>query len=86
VVLGKACIVRGTRWPCERPAALVSCSPSSKRACAETVQREKEVDELRETLHNLASLLLTNKTIRTTQQGSKDCLFFNNQQSISVGV
>jgi hypothetical protein len=47
---------------------------------------KKEVDGHRETLHNLASLLLTNKTIRTTQQGSSDCLFFNNQQSISVGV
>jgi hypothetical protein len=27
-------------------------------------EAEKEVDEHRETLHNLASLLLTNKTIR----------------------
>jgi len=32
--------------------------------CAETVRCQKEVDELSETLHNLASLLLTNKTIR----------------------
>jgi hypothetical protein len=32
--------------------------------CAETGWRQKEVDELRETLHNLASLLLTNTTIR----------------------
>jgi hypothetical protein len=30
------------------------------------------VDELSETLHNLTSLLLTNKTIRETQQGSTE--------------
>jgi hypothetical protein len=29
---------------------------------------KKEVDEHRETLHNLISLLLTNKTIRQAQQ------------------
>jgi len=33
---------------------------------------KKEVDDQRETLHNLSSLLLTNKTIRKAQQGSKD--------------
>jgi len=33
---------------------------------------KKEVDEERETLHNLISLLLTNKTIRRTQQGSTE--------------
>jgi hypothetical protein len=33
---------------------------------------EKEVDEQRETLHNLSSLLLTNKTIRRIQQGSTE--------------
>ena len=49
-------------------------------------RRNKEVDDDRETLDNLASLLLTNKTIRTMQQGSTVCLFFNNKQSISVGV
>ncbi|MGZ5203230.1 MAG: hypothetical protein ACXWC4_25985 [Telluria sp.] len=37
---------------------------------------KKEVDDDRETLHNLASLLLTNTTIRTMQQGSTVCLFF----------
>jgi hypothetical protein len=42
-----------------------------------TVEKDG-VDELSETLHNLASLLLTNTTIRTMQQGSKDCLFFKN--------
>jgi hypothetical protein len=31
---------------------------------SERFDGEKEVDEHRETLHNLASLLLTNKTIR----------------------
>jgi hypothetical protein len=33
-------------------------------------EKEKEVDEQSETLHNLTSLLLTNKTIRKAQQGS----------------
>jgi hypothetical protein len=47
---------------------------------------KQEVDDERETLHNLTSLLLTNKTIRTMQQGSTVCPFFNNKQSISVGV
>jgi len=37
------------------------------RRCGEA---KKEVDEHRETLHNLTSLLLTNKTIRGMQQGS----------------
>jgi hypothetical protein len=39
---------------------------------------KKEVDDDRETLHNLASLLLTNKTIRTMQQGRQICRFFKN--------
>jgi hypothetical protein len=39
---------------------------------------KKEVDEERDILHNLTSLLLTNTTIRTTQQGSTVCLFFKN--------
>jgi hypothetical protein len=47
---------------------------------------KNEVDDERETLHNLTSLLLTNKTIRTMQQGRLICLFFNNKQSISVDV
>jgi hypothetical protein len=34
--------------------------------------KKKEVDELNETLHNLSSLLLTNTTIRRTQQGSTE--------------
>jgi hypothetical protein len=52
----------------------------------ETAVKQNEVDDERETLHNLTSLLLTNKTIRTMQQGRLICLFFNNKQSISVGV
>jgi hypothetical protein len=48
--------------------------------------KQNEVDDDRETLHNLASLLLTNKTIRTMQQGRQICPFFNNKQSISVDV
>jgi hypothetical protein len=36
-----------------------------------TVEKEG-VDELSKTLHNLSSLLLTNKTIRRTQQGSTE--------------
>jgi hypothetical protein len=50
-----------------------------------TVEKDG-VDELSETLHNLTSLLLTNTTIRKMQQGSNEHKFFNNQQSISVGV
>jgi hypothetical protein len=33
---------------------------------------ERGVDEKRETLHNLTSLLLTNTTLRQTQQGSTE--------------
>jgi hypothetical protein len=33
---------------------------------------KKEVDELSEARHNLSSLLLTNTTIRRTQQGSTE--------------
>ncbi len=57
------------------------------RFADENLQRsERGVDELSETLHNLTSLLLTNTTLRTVQQGSTEQQFFNNQQSISVGV
>jgi hypothetical protein len=42
------------------------------RVVSERHDAKKEVDEHRETLHNLASLLLTNKTIRRTQQGSTE--------------
>ena len=47
---------------------------------------EKEVDGKRETLHNLTSLLLTNKTIRDNAARQYRTKFFNNIQSISVGV
>jgi hypothetical protein len=46
--------------------------PRRNEPCAETALSNKEVDELRETLHNLASLLLTNKTIRGMRQGSTE--------------
>ncbi|QJD99409.1 hypothetical protein HH212_04665 [Massilia forsythiae] len=49
-------------------------------------EEKRGVDEASETLHTLTSLLLTNKTIRRTQQGSTEYEFFNNKQSISVGV
>jgi len=49
-------------------------------------EAKKEVDEHRETLHNLASLLLTNKTIRKRSKAVPNTKFFNNKQSISVGV
>jgi hypothetical protein len=50
------------------------------------VERKKEVDEHCETLHNLTSLLLTNKTIRKRSKAVPNTKFFNNKQSISVGV
>jgi hypothetical protein len=51
--------------------------PAAAGCCGANLQ-EKEVDDNRNTLHNLASLLLTNKTIRRMQQGSLICLFFKN--------
>ena len=51
-------------------------------ACTE---ENKGVDEKRETLHNLIPLLLTNKTIRRNSKQIRT-QFFNNKQSISVGV
>ena len=60
-----------------------------QRTKIETIQRTVEnegVDELSETLHNLTSLLLTNKTIRKRSKAVPNIKFFNNQQSISVGV
>jgi hypothetical protein len=50
-----------------------------------TVENE-EVDELSELMHNLTSLLLTNKTIRKRSKAVPNTKFFNNKQSISVGV
>jgi len=49
------------------------------------MRHKKGFDELSETLHNLTSLLLTNKTIRRNGKQIRT-RFFNNQQSISVGV
>jgi hypothetical protein len=39
---------------------------------------KKEVDEDRETMHNLTSLLLTNKTIRKRSKAVPNTKFFNN--------
>jgi hypothetical protein len=65
-----------------------SCLPELLRfAKRNDSERKKEgLDDKRKTPHNLASLLLTNTTLRTVQQGSTEQQFFNNQQSISVGV
>ena len=60
-----------------------------QRTKIETIQRTVEnegVDELSEALHNLTSLLLTNKTIRKRSKAVPNTKFFNNKQSISVGV
>jgi hypothetical protein len=38
----------------------------------QVLQKNEGVDEASETLHNLSSLLLTNTTIRRTQQGSTE--------------
>jgi hypothetical protein len=62
---------------------LLQRTKSNDPACC---RKRRGVDELSETLHNLTSLLLTNKTIREAQQGSTEQEFFNNKQSISVGV
>jgi len=50
------------------------------------LQKQRGVDELSETLHNLTSLLLTNKTIRKCSKEVPNTKLFNNKQSISVGV
>jgi hypothetical protein len=49
-------------------------------------REQKEVDDDRETLDNLASLLLTNTTLRSAARQYRTQEFFNNKQSISVGV
>jgi hypothetical protein len=51
----------------------------------ECATEKRGVDELSETLHNLIPLLLTNKTLRRDSKQNRT-QFFNNQQSISVGV
>jgi hypothetical protein len=69
--------------PCGLSPALLSFAPSLKTTADSSSYgsfielclngtMQKEVDEHRKTLHNLASLLLTNKTIRRTQQGSTE--------------
>jgi hypothetical protein len=58
-----------------------------KRECFDGATEKERVDELSETVHNLTSLLLMNTTLHR-QRGKvvQNTKFFNNQQSISVGV
>jgi hypothetical protein len=73
---GKAAIVRAVRPLRRRPGLGMMRSLVETRPVFERHGGEKEVDdavdEYFETLHNLSSLLLTNKTIRRTQQGSTE--------------
>jgi hypothetical protein len=73
----------------ERGRVCYSSRPASAGRNIEQIERTVEnegVDELSETLHNLASLLLTNTTIRKRSKAVPNTKFFNNKQSISVGV
>jgi hypothetical protein len=66
-----------------------SSRPASAAHEIEEIARTAEnegVDELSELMHNLSSLLLTNKTIRKRSKAVPNTEFFNNKQSISVGV
>ena len=47
---------------------------------------QKDVDAEQTNPHNLIPLLLTNKTIRKRSKAVPNTKFFNNKQSISVGV
>ncbi|MGO4476168.1 hypothetical protein AB4Z32_07915 [Massilia sp. 2TAF26] len=69
--------------PCGAAGALLSFGPSLNTTADSSFYgsftevcpkgtKQKEVDEHCETLHNLASLLLTNKTIRRMRQGSTE--------------
>jgi len=65
--------------------APVGYSSVPRNAATSTTKQRSEkdgVDEIDEILHNLASLLLTNTTLRRTNKAA----IFKNQQSISVGV
>ena len=50
------------------PAEKQRVSEEASRVSQTRQEAKKEVDEYRETLHNLISLLLTNKTLRKAQQ------------------
>jgi hypothetical protein len=82
-------VARLVLWLAERRALRYNFGPRSEQL-NKNKQRgdpKQRVDERSETLHNLASLLLTNTTIRNA--ASKQAVpntFFNNKQSISVGV
>jgi hypothetical protein len=60
--------------------------PTQKQPYGSDSEGKEGVDELSETLHNLTSLLLTSTTLRQDAARQYRIPFFNNQQSISVGV
>ena len=69
-------VLRGGHSVCysARPVLQRTKTRQSRAAELETAVRRNRrgVDELSELLHNLTSLLLTNKTIRKAQQGSTE--------------
>ena len=69
-------VLRGGHFVCysARPVLQRTKTRQSRAAESETTVRRNRrgVDELSEVLHNLIPLLLTNKTIRGTQQGSTE--------------
>jgi hypothetical protein len=64
--------------PCQTAAAFAIVRLPQKRGCLKRDSAvKKRVDEKRETLHNLTSLLLTNTTLRNAQQAVPNKLFKN---------
>jgi hypothetical protein len=57
--------------PCFAIVRVLLLQRSKSNRLKRTAEKD-EVDDERETLHNLTSLLLTNKTIRRAQQGSTE--------------
>ena len=64
--------------------SLVSSTHIAAFKAATAKEKKEGLDDKRRTPHNLASLLLTNTTLRSDSRTEQR--FFNNQQSISVGV
>ena len=64
--------------------SLVSSTHIAAFKAATAEEKKEGLDDKRKTPHNLASLLLTNTTLRSDSRTEQR--FFNNQQSISVGV
>jgi hypothetical protein len=62
----------------------VSSGAASIRKTKRQRKKKEGLDDKRKTPHNLASLLLTNTTLRS--DSGTEQRFFNNQQSISVDV